>query len=782
MLPGPTTSYAARPMVLGGWIAGGHMEVLRGGFGSVGSALRCPRAATVVAMAPVGSSCGGGGGATSSAHRGSAVILAAAAPAAGLQQAVVLPGLLLGALAASARRRGRRRGATLGRRAVSVPITSNQAPKEARDYVQKGKRIEVFAPSKRWREAEVCKVHPDGVTVHYAGYDAQFDEKIRFDSDRIRPFGELKKIHLKNLKDSFVFQSTKSSCPGCGVPLQCENPQGLGYIPQDKFEPAEGTVPGDSVLSLEEEVRMLLQEDGVAEANSSGLYTERAVQATYKIIAHVYLDIRKEPDINAELSGFSLSFGDTFDVVEIRRSAYERSYFRLADGRGWVFDWAVVKGTRTQLIAPVEDGMAKIREQKQSYRKVCQRCWSLWQYNECDEIFRPAFGKQAIDELTADSFKAMLTKTLEPVTEACILAVVDVFDFGPSFKMLQYLARQLKGKKQVRVRVVANKVDLLPPDVCLTRIRGWVAREAQEAGLSRVKLTDVYPVSCHRQTGIKAVAALLEKADAEPEFYFVGAANAGKSSLLNRLALQKRKGPGQLPAQAADGFMVSCLPGTTIRPLTVKYNRGKSKLVDTPGLLLPGNFAERLTLEDLKEIIPQTAGARRVTLHMDEGRSLLLGALARIDMVEGRPYQFTVFSSEKVKIHRTTIEKSLAIAERFAGDTLTPPLNKEHFAGLQPWDAHRFEVEGAGWDESCVDIVFHGLGWVSITGCGPCVVEAHAPKGVSVTLRQEPLMPFEAKWTGVKYQGWPGWFKIGKWSTRGNDAGIARRRVKGKKF
>ena len=31
---------------------------------------------------------------------------------------------------------------------------------------------------------------------------------------------------------------------------------------------------------------------------------------------------------------------------------------------------------------------------------------------------------------------------------------------------------------------------------------------------------------------------------------------------------------------------------------------------------------------------------------MDEGRSLLLGALARLDFVEGRPFQFTVFVSE----------------------------------------------------------------------------------------------------------------------------------------
>merc|ERR1712232_109054 len=104
-----------------------------------------------------------------------------------------------------------------------------------------------------------------------------------------------------------------------------------------------------------------------------------------------------------------------------------------------------------QLIAPVDSGMAAVKETKRNYPRVCQRCWSLWQYNDCDEIFRPAFGTAAVDELTADKFEEMLNETLKPVTNACVLAVVDVFDFGPSFTLLKHIAKQLKGSKAVRV-------------------------------------------------------------------------------------------------------------------------------------------------------------------------------------------------------------------------------------------------------------------------------------------------------------------------------------------
>lgn len=275
------------------------------------------------------------------------------------------------------------------------------------------------------------------------------------------------------------------------------------------------------------------------------------------------------------------------------------------------------------------------------------------------------------------------------------------------------------------------------------------------------------------------MSQLLQKVDAPKEHYLIGAANAGKSSLLNRLTLRKRRGVGEVADEDACGFMVSALPGTTLRPLVMKFQEGKTKLIDMPGLLIPGSFAERLTLEDLKVVLPQKASARRVTLRMDEGRSILLGAAARIDFVTGRPFQFTVFAHEKLTPHRCRTQDSLRIAQKFAGISLVPPVASKRFPMLQPWVTHRFELKGTGWNEACADIVFHGLGWVSVTGCGECVVEAQAPEGVSVTMR-DPLMPFEAKWTGVKYDGRPGWFRIRGKITRAFEVGKARFGVKGR--
>ena len=51
-------------------------------------------------------------------------------------------------------------------------------PNQVEDFCKKGAKIEVLAPSNRWREAQVVRVGGGVAKVHYTGYDAQFDEEV----------------------------------------------------------------------------------------------------------------------------------------------------------------------------------------------------------------------------------------------------------------------------------------------------------------------------------------------------------------------------------------------------------------------------------------------------------------------------------------------------------------------------------------------------------------------------------------------------------------------------
>jgi hypothetical protein len=61
-------------------------------------------------------------------------------------------------------------------------------------------------------------------------------------------------------------------------------------------------------------------------------------------------------------------------------------------------------------------------------------------------------------------------------------------------------------------------------------------------------------------------------------------------------------------------------------------------------------------------------------------------------------------------------------------------------------------VQGDGWEVASTDIVIAGLGWVSVTGVGSCVVKVTVPGCTSVSVRPA-LLPYESRKTGVKFTG-----------------------------
>lgn len=648
----------------------------------------------------------------------------------------------------------------------------------AEELCQPGARVEVQAPSKRWRSAVILKRSEGKVKVHYEGFDSQFDEEVNLDSGRFRAHGTLYQEGVAAKKSAFMREDgfIGMACTACGIPMQTSNPRKPGYIMPEHVP--SGQVNNEA-MTVDDEISLLLDSDGDSE--QVGMQGTRKLKHNrFKVIENVFLDVRKEPSIDSERTDKTLTIGEEFMVSDFIQSPPEdgRIYFRLADGSGWVFDWANINGYDRQLIEPVQTKPRApgIRD------KVCLRCWALWNYNDVDDekVDRPAFGTPP-DELTAEHFQKMLEDTLKPVKKACILVVVDLYDFGPSSQVLRFLAETIRGKPGFQLKIIGNKLDLFPSEVNENRLKAWITREAAEAGLVGVRLNHVFCVSAATGINIKTLGKLIDKADAPNQFFLVGAANTGKSSIMNRMAMVKRKAPGSIPSEAQTGVCVSALPGTTLRPMSVTYKhkrgfQGKVRITDTPGLFMPGSFQQRLPFEDVKALLPDKKKGRRVTLDVMEGNTVMLGGLARMDLIEGRRPRFTMFTAQPVKIHRTRTDKVDATLEEWAGGALTPPKSRQVCLGMLPWVKHRFEFEGAGWIEACLDIVFDGLGWISVTGSGPVVVEAWAPEGVRVSRRQ-PLMPFEAKWTGVKYTGRPGWFTVKGVKTKGEKLAPNRKKI-----
>jgi hypothetical protein len=119
---------------------------------------------------------------------------------------------------------------------------------------------------------------------------------------------------------------------------------------------------------------------------------------------------------------------------------------------------------------------------------------------------------------------------------------------------------------------------------------------------------------------------------------------------------------------------------------------------------------------------------------------------------QGRPFFFTFFVSNEVKLHPTASIKAADYVAKHVGGLLTPPSSPERLAELGTFTEHELTVSGDDWREAQTDIVIAGLGWVSVTGPGSCKVRVRVPEKVSVALRPA-LLPYEASHSTAKFTG-----------------------------
>ena len=116
----------------------------------------------------------------------------------------------------------------------------------------------------------------------------------------------------------------------------------------------------------------------------------------------------------------------------------------------------------------------------------------------------------------------------------------------------------------------------------------------------------------------------------------------------------------------------SLLPGTTIGMAKVEDKNLGIKLIDTPGIPnIDSVTFKLLTYADLasvninKCIVP-------INLALRQGYSIWLGALVRLDMLNGTDKLATFHFSSNVTIHKTPMLFQREIFEKQAGKLLRP--------------------------------------------------------------------------------------------------------------
>ncbi|WP_227396785.1 ribosome biogenesis GTPase YqeH [Jeotgalibacillus aurantiacus] len=329
---------------------------------------------------------------------------------------------------------------------------------------------------------------------------------------------------------------------------------------------------------------------------------------------------------------------------------------------------------------------------------ICQRCFKLKHYNEVQDV-----------SLTDDDFLKILNGLGE--VDALIVKVVDIVDFNGSF--LKGLHRFV-GKNPVLL--IGNKSDILPKSLKPNKLINWMKYEAKQLGLKPV---DVLLCSADKGHRIQEVLEAIDRERKGRDVYIVGCTNVGKSTLINRI-IKEVTGEN-------DVITTSQFPGTTLDMIEIPLDDGQA-IIDTPGIINRDQMAHVINKQDLKIVMPRKELKPKV-FQLKEEQTLFVAGLARFDFISGEKNSFTCYFSNELDIHRTKLENADNLYEKHVGDMLSPP-RSEDLAAFPKLKRHEFMIK-----EAKTDIVFSGLGWITVNEAG-AKVAAYVPEGVSAIVRK----------------------------------------------
>ncbi|XP_026187112.1 nitric oxide-associated protein 1 [Mastacembelus armatus] len=208
-----------------------------------------------------------------------------------------------------------------------------------------------------------------------------------------------------------------------------------------------------------------------------------------------------------------------------------------------------------------------------------------------------------------------------------------------------------------------------------------------------------------------------------------------------------------------DGDMTA----TAIRGSTEAFTHNELKdahwLFDTPGIMKDHDILGLLNEQEVRLVVPTHAVVPR-TFVLKPGMSLFVGALARIDFLQGeKSCWFSVVASSQVPIHVTSLDKADGVYEKHAGNVLlgVPVGGSERMKEFPALVPEEFRLKGQGYLKAAADITLSSAGWVAVTAVegDQLLLKVHSPEVAGFSLRTPPLLPHIVSVKGERIRNTP---------------------------
>lgn len=246
----------------------------------------------------------------------------------------------------------------------------------------------------------------------------------------------------------------------------------------------------------------------------------------------------------------------------------------------------------------------------------CKRCFRMRNYGEYMVV--PQNNKEYINLLQDINNSKSL-----------VLFVIDILNFQNDFYgILDYL-------KNNPCILVINKRDVLPLSIRNEKILDYFKNEG--------KFLDYVIVSAKKNFNIDNLISTIDKYRVDDKVYFVGATNAGKSTLINKIISDYSI------TLDDDVITTSPLPQTTLKEIVINFR--DYKIIDTPGVVSKNNILNDLSSNMIK-MVSCKEEIKPITFRIFKGQTILIGDFIRIDYNEDYRNSFTLFMSNKIKIRK----------------------------------------------------------------------------------------------------------------------------------
>ncbi|XP_030050421.1 nitric oxide-associated protein 1 [Microcaecilia unicolor] len=230
-------------------------------------------------------------------------------------------------------------------------------------------------------------------------------------------------------------------------------------------------------------------------------------------------------------------------------------------------------------------------------------------------------------------------------------------------------------------------------------------------------------------------------------------------------------------------------PATTEERVEFTYNELKDAhwFYDTPGIVKEDCVLNLLNEKEVKMVLPLQAIIPR-TFVLKPGMTLFLGALGRIDYVQGeKSAWFSVIASNSLPVHITSLEKADDVYQKHAGNTLlgVPLGGEERMKEFPPLVPQDITLEGIGTLEAVADIKLSTAGWVAVTAHSEdkLCLRGYTPKGTTLMIHQPPLLPYIVHVKGERIRKTPVYKTKRPPSLVNNlQSGESKQRLKKRKF